>query len=311
MKSSGTTSNRAAALTQLLNYRWPALPDVKNSIPIWDGTTFKLAGEPDRSVLTYAENTSHWSEELTSLHEEEGGNGDHPIDRASRTLALRSIESQTGDNSSIVLDVGCSSGFFLRDLRVQHPYQAAIGADYIVGPLKRLAQNLPGTPLLQFDLRSCPLPSNTISAIVCLNVLEHIDDDQKALTEIYRILKPGGIAHIEVPASPSCYDIYDEHLMHHRRYTMQELRAKASIAGFQISSYTHLGALVFPAFYAIKRRNRRWLSLPPEQKAEKVRSMMRTTRQSPLMAFAMNIELRLHRILRYPAGIRCVICLKK
>jgi SAM-dependent methyltransferase len=298
-------------MSPLASYPWPSLPGATPFPPIWDGNTFRLLDQTSRSVLTYAENTSHWSEELTSLHEEEGGNGEHPIDLASRKLALRSVEGKFHGNQGIVLDVGCSSGFFLRDLRAAYPAQAAIGADYIVGPLQRLVQKLPGTPLLQFDLRCCPLPSGSIDAVVCLNVLEHIDDDRKALTEIYRILKPDGIAHIEVPAGPSCYDIYDEHLMHHRRYTMSELREKALTAGFQIQSRTHLGAFVFPAFYAIKRRNRRWLTLPPEQKAEKVRTMMRSTRQSPLVALAMKLELGLHQILRYPVGIRCVVCLRK
>ncbi|HTC13560.1 MAG TPA: hypothetical protein VK692_05030, partial [Chthoniobacterales bacterium] len=56
---------------------------------------------------------------------------------------------------------------------------------------------------------------------------EHIDEDFKALQEIYRILKPGGLAHIEVPADPSSFDFYDEVLMHFRRYRLGDLTTKA------------------------------------------------------------------------------------
>ena len=70
--------------------------------------------------------------------------------------------------------------------------------------------------------------------MTALNVLEYIDDDRKALTEIYRILKSGGLAHIEVPADPASFDLYDEVLLHFRRYRLSELIAKASAIGFVV-----------------------------------------------------------------------------
>lgn len=266
-------------------------------------------------MLVCSESESHWSDELTALHEAEAGDGTHPIDRASRRLALRSValylRNAASDATPVVLEIGSSSGYFLRDFRARFPAQPIIGADYLPSPMRRLARSLSGVPLVQFDLRTCPLPSGSIAGVVCLNVLEHIDDDTAALRQIHRVLRRGGFAHVEVPACPSCYDIYDEHLLHHRRYRMAELVRKVTDAGFEVLSRTHLGALVFPAFYAVKRRNRRRLHLPAEQKAELVRQMMRTTRRSRLMELAMNVELFLGRWIAYPAGIRCVVVLRK
>ena len=296
----------------LANYPWPSLPESINATLRWDGAGFYVQpGEPKQAVLTYEKTDSHWSEELTELHEAEAGNGDHPIDLASRTLALRSLRRYLPSRQGIVLDAGCSSGFFLHDIRRQMPDTPVIGADYIAGPLHKLAGTLAVVPLLQFDLRNCPLPTNSLAGIVCLNVLEHIDRDEQALGHMHRILQPGGIAHVEVPAGPSCYDIYDEHLMHHRRYTMRELTAKAQRAGFRVLNSTHLGALVFPAFYVVKRRNRRHLKLPPEEKAALIGRMMRTTRQSTAMGLAMQLELLLGRALAFPLGIRCIAVLQK
>jgi SAM-dependent methyltransferase len=296
----------------LANYAWPHLPGSAGAAPRWENDGFRLApGTSPQSVLTYAQSESHWSEELTELHEAEAGDGDHPIDRASRALALHSLRQHLPQSPGVVLDVGCSSGFFLRDFRRAQPSVPIIGADYIPGPLHKLASALPGVPLLQFDLRTCPLPADSLAAIVCLNVLEHIDLDQQALGHMHRILQPGGIAHVEVPAGPGCYDIYDEHLMHHRRYTMAELTAKARQAGFRVLSRTHLGALVYPAFYFVKRRNRRHLTLPPAEKAALIGRMMRNTRKSTAMELAMRLELFLGRAFAYPLGIRCVAVLQK
>jgi SAM-dependent methyltransferase len=175
-------STAPASTSLLANYQWPSLPESINATPRWDGDGFHVRpGEPKQAVLTYEKTDSHWSEELTELHETEAGNGEHPIDQASRTLALRSLRRYLPSLQGIILDVGCSSGFFLHDLRRQMPDTAVIGADYIAGPLHKLAGTLAGVPLLQFDLRNCPLPTNSLAGIVCLNVLEHIDRDSRPL----------------------------------------------------------------------------------------------------------------------------------
>jgi SAM-dependent methyltransferase len=54
-----------------------------------------------------------------------------------------------------------------------------------------------------FDIRNIDSPDETYDFIVCSHVLEHIDEDIKAMKELYRILKPGGIAFIQVPIWPS------------------------------------------------------------------------------------------------------------
>jgi SAM-dependent methyltransferase len=300
-------ASRSASLD---TFAWPTPPQ-SASAPQWNGREFRLEQMKPSSVLSYTETDSHWSDDLTLLHEAEAGQGDHPIDVASRQLALRALQDHLPEGAGVVLDVGCSSGFLLRDLRRSLVGVSLIGSDYIAGPLHRLAQTLPGVPLLQFDLRNSPLPDACIDGVVCLNVLEHIDQDEQAIREIHRMLKPGGIAHIEVPSGPKCYDIYDEYLMHHRRYTMSELTFKVRAAGFKVLNRTHLGALVYPAFYLTKRRNRRWLKQEPEVKAARVKAMMRQTRSSPLVGLAMRLEMILGRLISFPAGIRCVLTLEK
>ena len=290
------------------DFPWPPVPGATVA-PVWAGTGFMIGGRSLR-VASYETEPSHWSEDLTTLHETESGR-DHPIDCASRRLAVRTMRRLAGRKAPIILDVGCSTGFILEDLRKALPHAELIGADYLLGPLESLARRIPDIPILQFDLRRCPLPNDCVDGITCLNVLEHIDDHEGALGHIHRILKPGGWAHIEVPAGPALYDLYDEHLMHYRRYRLGEFVGMARAKGFIVERATHLGFMVFPAFWWVKRQNRRHLSALPEEKKRLVAGQIRSTRTQPLLAAMIRFETALGRILSYPCGIRCVVVLRK
>ena len=294
----------------LAAFPWPMLPGT-TAAPVWREGRFYLDEQP-RRVLCYDAADSHWSAELTELHESEAGSH-HPIDRASRALAVRSLTEYLPEQGAapVVLDVGCSSGFVIEEIRAALPAAVLVGSDYILPPLEKLADRLPGLPLLQFDLRRCPLPAACVDAVTALNVLEHIDDDLAALREVARILRPGGLAHIEVPAGPNCYDIYDEQLMHHRRYRLGELLSKARAAGFRVLRATHLGCLIYPAFWFVKQRGRRSLGLPADEKKALVARQIRRTGDSALLDAALNLEAKLGRFIEFPFGIRCVAVLRK
>lgn len=55
---------------------------------------------------------------------------------------------------------------------------------------------------IKMDITAIPIPDDSIDAIVCCHVLEHVNDDSKAMSEILRILKPNGWAILQVPISP-------------------------------------------------------------------------------------------------------------
>lgn len=51
----------------------------------------------------------------------------------------------------------------------------------------------------QYDITNIPLSENTVDYLICMHVLEHIPNDHAAMTELFRILKPGGTAIIQTP----------------------------------------------------------------------------------------------------------------
>lgn len=286
------------------------LPEITQIKPVWNGENFIL-GDEKVAVLQYSSNLSGWNDELTFFHENLAGD-DHFIDRASRNLAIRALQNQLkGKKNPIVLEIGCSSGYFLKELKDAFPDATVVGADIVTEPLIALSKHLPGTPLLQFDLLDCPLLDSTIDAVVMLNVLEHIENDEKALSQVFRILKPNGVLVAEVPAGPHLYDIYDKQLLHYRRYSSDELTTKAKNQNFKIIKSSHLGFLLYPGFFYVKNKNKKLNQLSDKAQKEIVEKNIQSTHSNPILKFLMKLELFFYRFIRYPFGIRCTLVCQK
>jgi len=162
------------------------------------------------------------------------------------------------------------------------------------------------------DIAQCQFKDNSFNAVTCLNVLEHVPNDAKALEEILRILKPNGILMMSVPASPHLYDLLDELHFHVRRYEVRDLRQKTIGAGFDLLAINHFGVLVYPGFYLQKKFNRLFYGkLSPERKEKKARQETMATRQMPWIEKLCNAELRIGRHLSYPFGIRIYTIARK
>lgn len=274
--------------------------------PVWTGSGFR-SGSKVVKVLEYSENFAGWSEDLTVLIDESSG-GTHPIDIASRREALAQLKKHLHHRvRPTVLEIGCSSGFLLKDIRRSLPEITLCGADTVREPLYKLAETLPGIPLFRFDLLQCPLPDQSFDAVIMLNVLEHIEDDKGALARIHRLLKPGGVAILEVPAGPELYDDYDRALMHFRRYSMSGLTTRLQDAGFRIDRRSHLGFLLYPGFAYLKRRKR---EISPQDLRSHV---IKQTRNSSglVVKWVVELELGLGRFVSYPVGIRCLVTATK
>ncbi|HKC24311.1 MAG TPA: bifunctional glycosyltransferase/class I SAM-dependent methyltransferase, partial [Thermoanaerobaculia bacterium] len=93
-------------------------------------------------------------------------------------------------------------------------------------------------PLTEKDRED--LLAERIDTIVCLNVLEHIEDDASTLRDFARVLPPGGHLALLVPALPALYGTLDQHLNHFRRYSADELRSKVTEAGFAVDTVRFL-----------------------------------------------------------------------
>ncbi len=85
-----------------------------------------------------------------------------------------------------------------------------------------------------------------------LNVLEHIKDDDKAIVDLYRCLKPGGCLLLYVPAFQILYSQMDQHVGHFRRYRRKQLVQLLQGAGFGVTAAYYADSLGFLATLVYK-----------------------------------------------------------
>lgn len=242
----------------------------------------------------------------------EDSSRDHAIDVASRRMAVDALTPSFRVDGARYLDAGCSTGWLIDDVHAAYPRVRAVGADPFLSGLVKAQGRGARARFVQFDLCCAPFASNVFDAISCLNVLEHIEEDVQALKEIHRMLKPGGAAFIMAPAGAGLYDYYDEVHQHVRRYDQADLARKIQAAGLKALRIEHLGALLFPAFYAVKKLGQwRMKGKTMDEKRARVLENIRGSSNSVLAATAINIERRFSAILNLCFGIRLAVIVTK
>ena len=98
-----------------------------------------------------------------------------------------------------------------------------------------------------------------IDSVICFNVLEHIEKEDRALENIFNLLEPKGRLLLFVPSHRWLYGSLDHHLSHHRRYDREELKEKLEKIGFQVILLKHFNRIGVLGWYLnskILRRKR-------------------------------------------------------
>lgn len=139
-----------------------------------------------------------------------------------------------------VLEVGSGTGNITRFLaREGRQVLATEGLLSYREHLRELYKSSSNIEVGEFDL-NLPAPEGLVEdpfdAIVCLNVLEHIEDDRGALREMRRVLKPGGYLALLVPAHQVLYGRFDHAVGHFRRYGKQPLLQLLRESDFDVTS---------------------------------------------------------------------------
>ena len=152
------------------------------------------------------------------------------------------------------LDIGTGTGSNLRMLR-QQGYRNVTGVD--LDPLAiRYCLTKGFASVLLAEATSLPFATAQFDVVLATDTVEHIEDDRKALHEIYRVLAPGGHVMISVPAFPSLWGLQDDVAHHKRRYRLADLAQKVRSSGLQIRRSYYFNFLLFVPIWLARQFNR-------------------------------------------------------
>lgn len=155
---------------------------------------------------------------------------------------------QRGEGEPVVLDLGCGTGVIATELA---QWSKPIGLDMSPQALAYCRQR--GVQdLVLANGEALPIRSNSVDAVLALDIFEHIGDDQAAFAEAFRVLRPGGVLVLSVPAFRWLWGPHDVALMHHRRYTRPQVRARLVEAGFQIRRLSYSVFFLFPVVMMVR-----------------------------------------------------------
>ena len=168
--------------------------------------------------------------------------------QARNELILWALQRYFG-NPSCYAEIGCGTGYVLRAVEEVLPDAAIVGTELFIEGLKYASQRCKRAKLVQLDARQIPW-RNQFDVVGIYDVLEHIEDDESVLHQIYESLAYGGGVLITVPQHRWLWSPVDEASCHVRRYSARELENKVRATGFEILRSSSFVSLLLPMMVA-------------------------------------------------------------
>lgn len=234
---------------------------------VWCGQRFEAAGWrcPGCGMTPDGEETPVFAPELLV-----GAGGDYPADtyedweaielssgywhRPRAALISWALERYFPKTRSF-FDAGCGAGTVLERIHSDQPQIELAGADASVQALDVARARVPGLEVIQCSAARIPYRAQ-FDAAGTFDVLEHLENDREALTELVATVKPGGGVLVSVPQHPWLWSSWDVAAGHKRRYRRSDLRSLLLAAGLEPLRITSFVFSLLPAMMVVRLRAR-------------------------------------------------------
>ena len=204
----------------------------------------------------------------------------------------------------VAVDVGCGSG---RNLQLISGYSDwVMGLDRSPAALELAAAR--GLPIACADGHDLPLADSSSDFLSAFDVIEHLDDDMRALEEFHRVLQREGLLLLTVPAYRFLWSEHDEALMHRRRYVASEIHIKLTRSGFRVLKRSYaVFFLFFPiVFYRLFRG-----VFPKDAFAPQASHVLLPSYLNNLLIFLLRVEAWMMGAVNLPWGTSIVVLAQK
>lgn len=152
------------------------------------------------------------------------------------------ILSETGAvTSRVILNVGAGGG----DTSVMLQAFGTVRSVELDQALYSYCRDIRKLEVDLASVLSLPYEENSFDMVCLFDVLEHVEEDNAALKELRRVVKPGGYIFMTAPAYQFLWSGHDVVNQHKRRYTRKELNEKAAAAGFTPFYSSYFNSLLF------------------------------------------------------------------
>ncbi|MEO6875779.1 MAG: class I SAM-dependent methyltransferase [Opitutaceae bacterium] len=149
-----------------------------------------------------------------------------------------------------LLDCGAGTGRFAQEME---PLCRVLVLDDHEESLRLLRARFKPEQIFSLSGDTIPLPDASLDCVTALDVLEHVPDDAAVVRGFQRLLKPGGIAAVTVPASMALWSDWDVGLHHYRRYHRAQLRALFPGEAWEIVYVNYTNVVVYPVVWAVRK----------------------------------------------------------
>ncbi|GAB5560750.1 MAG: class I SAM-dependent methyltransferase [Synoicihabitans sp.] len=169
-----------------------------------------------------------------------------------RQLARWAIETFGGKQGKSVelLDCGAGTGCFADEVR--DDYRVRVLDDHAES-LELLRKKFAAEDIIEGSATSIPVGDGSLDVVTLMDVLEHVEDDQGALGEIHRVLRPEGVLVLTVPALRQLWSKWDECLHHFRRYQREDLIQLFDPEKWEICHLKYVNIFVYPFVWWVRR----------------------------------------------------------
>jgi ubiquinone/menaquinone biosynthesis C-methylase UbiE len=149
----------------------------------------------------------------------------------------------------LLVDCGMVTGIFAGEMKGTC---RVLALDDFQESLDLLRKRLGDDNVRKGSCTALPLPDSSVDVLTALDVIEHVEDDRTALREFLRVVRPGGLAVITVPALMALWSDWDVTLRHFRRYSKNSL-LKIIPPEFEILHTNYINVAALPLVLAIRK----------------------------------------------------------
>ncbi|WP_179344013.1 class I SAM-dependent methyltransferase [Winogradskyella ursingii] len=225
--------------------------------------------------------------------------------KARRNYILQLLKNE--DRSSTILDIGCSSGWLLKDLEQagfekKNLYGIDISQKAIINCKQKGLDNC-----YEMSAESIQIKQK-FDIIIASDCLEHIEHDQSTLKHWHEKLNSNGKIFVFVPAFMSLWSPHDEVNLHYRRYRKNQLTTLLKNSNFNIISSGYWNFFLFGPLFVYRFFSNKFSSHKNSTTSGDLNDLGSF---NPILLWLLNTENKLLKFITFPFGISTYVIAKK